>query len=364
VQVAPTISEDLALMEFIESEVRLAFERPESPRFSFPVSEAVQCLFEILHHRLGDADLDAVGNQVLQAFNSYRERNDFLNLPDRLEAFLKFIQRLLKSTGFKKPVGVANRDRMFLPEVLLALGLTDDATVGEQPLEKLEGKPRFALHVGRAVQARNEVHRARAYSAREKAEIFESVCVVMVFTVCEFKDRIGLAILASHHRQLLERYRDTFDKWRERFVDLEGREQLTDEFEGIDPLAVEIVEDDSDLQNEASAGQDPSNNTRLGDKIPDQRRGLVRDLVRNVPKLVLLGDPVLAKPRRFSIWLGMRRADYSRNQAETGGYPYTFRSKHLRRESRQRSRPRFSLRWKACPSNNWLSSDVSFCWMD
>lgn len=282
-------------MDFIVGEVRCAFEKPESPQYPFPLSDAIQCLFDVLHHRLGDPDLDAVGTQVLQAFASYRDRNDFLNLPDRLEAFLKFTQRLLKPAIHANPEGAASRERMFLPEVLQALGLANASMVGTQTLSQLEGKPRFAWHVERAVQARNEVHRAPAYTAREKADIFESACVVLLFAVCELKEQVGLAILVSSQRRLLERYRDNFDKWRERFVELEGQQQLTDEFEGIDPLAVEIVDDLGPDQDDDAASQSADSESLPGPQVPDQRRGLVRDLIRAVPKLVLLGDPGAGK---------------------------------------------------------------------
>jgi NACHT domain len=295
VQAFETSIEERSLMDFIEGEVRRAFEKPESPRYPFPLSDAIQCLFDVLHHRLGDLDLDAVGTQVLQAFASYRDRNDFLNLPDRLEAFLKFTQRLLKPASPARPADAASRERMFLPEVLQVLGMADASTAGTQILAHLEGKPRFAWHVERAVQARNEVHRAPAYPAKEKAEIFESVCVVMLFAVCELKEQVGLAMLVSSQRRLLERYRDNFDKWRERFVELEGQQQLTDEFEGIDPLAVEIVDDPGPDQDDDAASQSGESESAPDPQVPDQRRGLVRDLVRAVPKLVLLGDPGAGK---------------------------------------------------------------------
>jgi small subunit ribosomal protein S1 len=293
--------EDRSLMDFIEGEVRSAFEKPESPRYLFPLSDAVQCLFDVLHHRLGDSELDGVGTQVLQAFASYRDRSDFLNLPDRLEAFLKFTQRLLKPAGPEYLENTASRERMFLPEVLQALGLANASTVGNQTLAQLEGKPRFAWYVERAVQARNQVHRAPTYSARERAEVFESVCVVLLFAICESRRKIGLALLASRHCRLLQRYREDFDKWRERFVDLEGSERLTDEFEGIDPLAVELIEDDSVQENDTDENPETDeigamdSVNSLADSVSEQRRGLVRDLVRDIPKLVLLGDPGAGK---------------------------------------------------------------------
>lgn len=281
-------------MDFIEREVRRTFEQPESPRYSFPLSDAIECLFDILHHRLGDPELDQVGTQVLQAFASYRDRNNFLNLPDRLEAFLKFVRRIIKPGPVVTATGAANRERMFLPEVLQTFGMADASTVGSQDVSKLEGQPRFACHIERAVQARNNVHRAPSYAAKEKAEIFESVCIVMLFTVCELREKIGLALLVSRHRQLLERYRDNFDKWRERFVELEGQQQLSDEFEGIDPLAVEIV-DELPTELDDAAPQSDDSGSASGPQVPEQRRGFVRDLVHSIPKLVLLGDPGAGK---------------------------------------------------------------------
>lgn len=282
-------------MDFVQGEVRSAFEKPESPRYPFPLSDAIQLLFDLLHQQLGDPDLDAVGAQVLQAFASYRDRNDFLNLPDRLEAFLKFTQRILKPAAPPKPAGAASRERMFLPEVLQALGMADASTVGTQPFAPLEGKPRFTWYVEKAVQARNAVHRAPAYPAKERAEIFESVCVVMLFAVCELKEKLGLATLVASQRRLLERYRDSFDKWRERFVQLEGQQQLTDEFEGIDPLAAEIVDDPLPEPDDAAVSQNADSDSAPDPRVPDQRRGPVRDLVREIPKLVLLGDPGAGK---------------------------------------------------------------------
>ena len=290
-----TPNQDRSQKDFFTAEVRRVFEKPESPRYPFPLSDAVDCLFDILHHSLGDHELDAVGSQILHAIANYRDGNDFLNLPDRLEAFLKFTQRLLKSATPAMPAGTPSRERMFLPEVLQAFGLANASTVGTQPLAQFEGKPRFAWHVERAVQARNEVHRAPSYSAREKAEIFESVCVVMLFTICELKEKIGLALLASAQRRLLEHYRDNFDKWRERFVELEGQEQVADEFEGIDPLAVEILDETEPAQDDSNEAQDAAEDPPPNPQLPEQRRGLVRDLVRTVPKLVLLGDPGAGK---------------------------------------------------------------------
>ena len=291
-----TDSQVQSLKDFVCAEARRIFDRTESPRYPFPLSDAIDCLFELLQHKLGDPGLDAVGSQILHALASYRDRNDFLNLPDRMEAFLKFIQRLLKSSAAVVPRADApSRERMFLPEVLQAFGLANASTVGNQPLADLEGKPRFAWYIEKAVRARNEVHRAPAYLAREKAEIFESVCVVMIFAVCELKDKIGLALLASTQRGLLERYRDNFDKWRERFVDVEGQERPTDEFEGIDPLAVEMLDETGLAQDEGDDDEDSAEDLQPHLQHPEQRRGLVRDLIRTIPKLVLLGDPGAGK---------------------------------------------------------------------
>src|SRR5689334_6882282 len=104
-------SEDRAVIGFIETEASHAFQKLEAPHYPFPLSEIVECLFALLHHRLADPDLDAVGSQILQAFVNYREKNDFLNLPDRLEAFLKFIQRLLKPAAPVKPPGSQATER-------------------------------------------------------------------------------------------------------------------------------------------------------------------------------------------------------------------------------------------------------------
>lgn len=281
-------------MEFVEREVHCAFAKPEAPRYQFPLSDAIKCLFDLLHCRLGDPDLDGVGAQVLQAFASYRSSNDFLNLPDRVEALLKFIQRLLKPGTIATVSGAAKRERMFLPEVLQALGLASASTVGNQNLSAIEDKPRFAWHVERAVRARNEVHRAPAYPAKEKATIFESVCVVILFAVCEHKEKIELALLVSSQRSLLERYRNNFDRWRERFVELEGQQQPTHEFEGIDPLAIEIV-DEPDPEQGREASSEADADSAEWPRVPEQRRGLVRELVRAVPKLVLIGDPGAGK---------------------------------------------------------------------
>ena len=290
-----TANDNQTLGSFIETEVRKVFEKSESPRYSFPLSDAIETLFDILNHYLGEAELDAVGHQILQALVSYQKRGDFLYLPDRLEAFLKFIRRLLNSAGPTTPTITQGQERMFLPDVLVALGLVDASSVCERPLALLEGKPKFAWYICRAVRARNEVHRAPIYTAKEKAEIFESICVVMLFAVCERKEQIGLALLAANQRSLLERYRNTFEKWGQRFVEIEGQERHADEFEGIDPLAVEVLDAIPGDQDDSVEAQLESPDSLQNSQTPDQRRGLVLELVRSVPKLVLLGDPGAGK---------------------------------------------------------------------
>lgn len=217
-------TEEKSIAAFVESAVAGAFGAVESPRYLFPTSIAVELLFELCHHQVEDPQFGEAGGQVLNALQAYHQRQDLLNLPDRTEAFLKMVHHLLRPRNVK-----SGPDEMFLPVVLKALHLADDATLRAssiESIESLEGKPRFAQHVARVVMARNDVHRAPSRSHKDKSIIFESICVLMVFAVSEFRNQIELALLTDRNRPLLERYDATFATLRERFVDVEGHEQL------------------------------------------------------------------------------------------------------------------------------------------
>ena len=284
--------EEKSVMDSVEDAVAEAFRSPESPSYSFPSSTAVGLLFELCHRRIAEPQFGEAGAQVLHALHAFHQRQDLLNLPDRIEAFLKMVHHLLRPRNVK-----AAPDEMFLPVVLKALHLADDETLRAgsiEAIERLEGKPRFAEHIARVVMARNDVHRAPSRSQKEKNIIFESVCVVLVFAVSELRNQIELALLADTHRQLRERYDAAFATLRERFVDVEGHEQSTDEFEGIDPLAEEILADNPTDEAFEDANADESE-TIESEAEPEQRRGLVRELIRNIPRLVLLGDPGAGK---------------------------------------------------------------------
>lgn len=299
---------DEALIDFIKHEVEKAW-HSGSPQYPFSLSDAIELFFELLHHRVDADRLDGVGDELLQCLRAYETDSDLRSLPVKVEPFLRFIHHLLHppTSGAKATIRGENKEG--LPAWLKRLGLADDATLRAASIAELEQRPRFAAHVGRLVVKRiDEAHFSSNLSRKEAAEVFESICVVLIFVVSEYRARLQLALLAARHRAFLEGYRDKFNKRSGLFVDLEGQEQLTDEFADIDALAVEVCDDEATADD--SDEEDDESDTEPVEESPadQQRRGLVSKLVQDLPQFALLGEPGAGKTTTLE-HLAWRAAD-------------------------------------------------------
>jgi len=133
-------------------------------------------------------------------------------------------------------------------------------------------------------------------------------------------------------RRLLERYRDHFNKWRQRFVELEGHSSSKTNL-GASPLAVEIMPDPGqELDDDAtyqSADSEPPNDPQ----VPDSSDVASSRACRAIPKLVLLRRPWCrgkhdAPPVR--LLFGIRANCLAQEiPVTTGGFPFTCRLSHF-----------------------------------
>jgi len=285
----------------VANEARNSFRSSQDPHYPTPVEAHAETLFELLHHRIGDEELDAVGSHLLGALSGYFVDRNPQALLAGVEAFSKFLLKLISPPEYEalRERLASEGKRLALSPVLKALNLSYKSNLNSTP-DKFKGEPRFAEHVCRVVSSRNLLaHAAPELSERERAEIFESVSIFLLFAVAEHKDKIASSLFAARYLPYLETIEVEFRQWQQRFVHLESARDQPTLFGGIDPLAGinwNFEEDRKRLAGEALK------------RAPAPSKSMP-DLLRNFPRFVLLGDPGAGKSTtlQFLAWSHARK---------------------------------------------------------
>lgn len=92
----PSHEDAKALKEKVLAEVRAVFSESTAPQYPLPLERAVDVLFKLLEHKLGDPELDAVGQQILAGISDGFDRFDPVFAAPRCEPFAKFLLKLTK----------------------------------------------------------------------------------------------------------------------------------------------------------------------------------------------------------------------------------------------------------------------------
>ncbi len=290
----PDESENNLLREKVENWARQAFQDSAAPKYPFSLHETVETLFRLLHAGFEASRYRSLGRDVLAGIGFFLNSEDLTKLCVRAEPFamalLEMVNRARFDALWKAAASRTPPAKPGLAAILKkdGLQLADSTTVSGKP-EGLRGKPRFAEHVARVYSYRNpEAHEAHDWPPPLKNQIFESLCVFLVFAVAEYRQKIESVLHVREHRKHLENVLESYKKWENRFIDPRCAEYKPGESNEIDPLA------------ESPATQDLTNLTLLPKppksaaiQIPDVLP--LADLMNTHQRCVLLGEPGAGK---------------------------------------------------------------------
>lgn len=234
------------LKEKVLREILPAFRASASPKISDnEVKAGVELLFELLAHRLGDDELDAVGDEIVAGLQRWFSDAELVKLADRYEPFCKFVLKAIDPAKFSQ-LQAETGNRLSAAKVLKALSLVNNKALSafescawEQfPPAGVVGQPDFLEHVARTYVFRNvDDHQARVLNQRQKAEIAESFCVFLVWCVIRFGAEIRRVLTTARFAGHLKTIRERFHDVGTRFVELTAEARSVEEDRLLDPLA-------------------------------------------------------------------------------------------------------------------------------
>lgn len=227
-------------------EISPAFRASASPIIpDGEVQAAVELLFQLLAHRLGDEELDAVGEQIVVGLRRWFDDAELVKLADRYEPFCKFVLRVIDPSRFAQ-LQAETGNRLSAAKVLKALSLVNNKALSvfesctwEQfPPAGVAGQPDFLEHVARTYVFRNvDDHQARVLNQRQKAEIAESFCVFLIWCVIRSSREIGSVLTSARFAGYLKDLRERFADSGTRFVELTAEARSPGEYRLLDPLS-------------------------------------------------------------------------------------------------------------------------------
>ncbi len=234
------------LKEQVFREIWPRFRESDSPQFTEDqVRSGVDLLFEFLEHRLGDDELDAVGKDITKGLSRWFNDAELVKLVDRYEPFCKFLLKSIDQAKYAQ-LQADTGNRLSAAKVLKALSLLNNKALSafescpwdQFPPVAVVGKPEFLEHVARTYVFRNvDDHQARILNRRQKAEIAESFCVFLVWSIIRWKVQIRCAITTTTFTDHLKEYHQRFENIGKRFVELTAETRSADEYRILDPLA-------------------------------------------------------------------------------------------------------------------------------
>jgi hypothetical protein len=254
--------EDLAnLKEKVLREILPTFRASASPKISDDeVQAGVELLFELLAHRIGDDELDAIGEQIVTGLRRWFDDAELVKLADRYEPFCKFVLKVIDPAKFGQ-LQAESGNRLSAAKVLKALPLVNNRALSvfescawEQfPPAGVVRQPDFLEHVARIYVFRNvDDHQARVLNQRQKAEIAESVCVFLVWCVIRFGSAIRRVLTTAKFTDHLKNVRQRFEEVGTRFEELTTEARSAAEYRFLDPLAPSPEAASSSEQTDAS----------------------------------------------------------------------------------------------------------------
>ncbi|MHB1309951.1 MAG: NACHT domain-containing protein, partial [Limisphaerales bacterium] len=228
-------------------EVRLVFQESLSPTMSDEeISRAISLLFELLECRIGDPNLDGIGEQILKCLTRRFCQGEKVRLADRFEPFAKFVLKMVDPERYKDRVSKLG-NRFTLAEILKAHSLAEDnelKTWGNRSLQQfpppgLPGTPFFKEQVAWTYRSRNtEEHTAPELNSVQEAKSFQSVCVCLVWLTAKLEKEIRSAITRMRFSGYLRKIiRGDLADIGIRFVELTTETRSPDEYLFLDPLS-------------------------------------------------------------------------------------------------------------------------------
>ncbi len=226
--------------------IRAVFESSSSPKLTeAEVENAVDVLFDLLQHRVGDPNLDGIGTQILESLRRRNHNQHPIKIADSFEPFAKFVLRVAFPDQYRS-LEAKHRHRFTLPEVLKELKLADESELqawSRCPWQRftppeLPGKPDFKEQVAWTVRFRNtQGHQAPDLDDVREATLFQSVCVCLVWLTAKYEPAIRLALTRSRFSNYLQQVQDRFKDIATRFIELTTEARSSDEYRFLDPLA-------------------------------------------------------------------------------------------------------------------------------
>ncbi len=233
------------LAKRVKQEVLRPFQDNPAPALTdVQVKQAVNLLFQVLNHEIGDADLDGVGGEIIAGLHRWIKKHDLVKLADRYEPFCKFLLSFLDPAKYAQ-LQQETSDRLSAAKVIKSLNLVSNKDFSlfeccrwqDFPPKEIVGKPGFIEHIARIYVYRNlDDHRARILSIHEKAQVAQSFCVFLVWTILKHEEQIRLKLTAARFSPYLNRIRDEFKTIGITYVELLSETRSAEEYRIVDPL--------------------------------------------------------------------------------------------------------------------------------
>jgi len=285
------------IKQAIVREVRDVFEESNAPKYELSLDEGLDLFKTVLEHKLGEKELDGISDVVFTAlkdtFCGSVERGRMLSALEELATSVEpYLKRILFLTDQRKFQRM--RRMTFMPMIkALRLQKNRENFHQEEP-EQLHGAPHFAEHLCRSYKVRNQVHLAQDWSKREIATNLNSIVVIYLYATFEYSKHLQIAISRPEILPYLQDITAKYQKWRRRFVHIEGKEETYLDFEDIGLYAIETdwdefesERDEEDFDLERDKEEDEEEEFEAIRK--ERRKGRIADLRKDIPQLVILG---------------------------------------------------------------------------
>jgi hypothetical protein len=254
---------------------------------NFDLEETVELFEDILFFSLDDPALDLNGLSNLLSGCLYKilveeskERNLYFPSIVKVEQYLRKLLYLMDSNKYKK----LNIQRKGLAAFITELGLNKESINLNSPELPASQKGSFGEHLFNVNKLRNvESHKCKQYSRQQIFTGLKSALVIYIYATFLHQEKLK-SILKNlktpNYQSYLETVKSDFDRWKNRFVHLNGRE----EFEEISLYIVETDWNNSD--------EDEITTIRREGKIDELRQQLIKS---DQFQMVIVGDAGMGK---------------------------------------------------------------------